>query len=97
MRGTEDLEGAETSVRVTGEEAPGGATEEEVVLVIFGEDFGEQSEPVWGEWGRARVVWDCLKEDEAVLRAKLGSGEDEGAVALCNGVAGALTLSPPPA
>lgn len=65
--------------------------EEEVVL---GEDLGEESEPVWGEWGGARVVWVRLKDEEAVLRAKLGSRNNE--VPLCKGVVGALMLPPPP-
>lgn len=64
--------------------------EEEVVL---GEDLGEEFEPVWGEWG-TRAVWVRLKEEEAVFRAKLGSGDEEGA--LCKGVVGALMLPPPP-
>lgn len=75
-------------VRVKGEE-----------VVVLGKDLVEESEPVWGERGGAggaRVVWVRLKEEEAVLRAKLGSGDDEGIVALCKGVAGALTLPPPP-
>lgn len=96
MRRPEDLEVAETldePVRVKGEEVPEGAMEEEVV---FEEDLGEESEPVWGEWGGARVVWVRLKEEEAVLRAKPGSSDDEGALPLCEGVTGALTLPPPP-
>lgn len=100
LRRSEDLEVAETlnePVRVKGEEVPGGAMEGEVV--VLGEDLGERSEPVWAEWGGAggaRVVWVRLKEEEAVLRAKPGSGDDEGGVALCKGVAGALMLPPPP-
>lgn len=62
--------------------------EEEVVL---GEDLGEEFEPVWGG---TRAVWVRLKDEEAVLRAKLGSGDEE--VALCKGVVGALMLPPPP-
>lgn len=91
MSRSEDLEAEETlnePVRVKGEE------EEEVV--VLREDFGE---PVSGGWegaGGARVVWVRLKEEEAVLRAKLGSADDEGVVALCKGVAGALMLPPPP-
>lgn len=91
LRGSEDLEVAETlsePVRVKGEEMLGGAAEEEV--------FGEESEPAWGGAGGARVVWVRLKEEEAVLRAKPGSGDDEGVAALCKGVAGALTLPPAP-
>lgn len=42
------------------------------------------------------MVWVRLKEEEAVLRAKPGSSDDEGIVALCKGVAGALRLPPPP-
>lgn len=37
-----------------------------------------------------------LKEEEAVLRAKLGSGDDEEEGALCRGVTGALMLPPTP-
>lgn len=77
-------------VRVKGEEVPGGAMEE--VL-------GEESEPAWGEGGGVggvRLVLVRLKEEEAVLRAKLGSGDDEEEGALCRGVAGALMLPPPP-
>lgn len=91
MSRSEDLEAEETlnePVRVKGEE--------EEVVVVLREDFGE---PVSGGWegaGGARVVWVRLKEEEAVLRAKLGSADDEGVVALCKGVAGALMLPPPP-
>ena len=87
MRRSEDLEVEETlnePVRVKGEE------------VVVVEDFGE---PVSGGWegaGGARVVWVRLKEEEAVLRAKLGSADDEGVVTLCKGVTGALMLPPPP-
>lgn len=91
------METLREAVRVKGEEVPGGAKEEEEV--VLGKDLVEESEPVWGEWGGAggaRVVWVRLKEEEAVLRAKLGSGDDEGVVDLCKGVAGALTLPPPP-
>lgn len=91
MSRSEDLEVEETlnePVRVKGEE--------EEVVVVLREDFGE---PVSGGWegaGGARVVWVRLKEEEAVFRAKLGSADDEGVVALCKGVAGALMLPPPP-
>lgn len=97
MRRSEDLEVAETlsePVRVNGEEVLGGVMEEEV----FEEDLGEEAE--CGERGGAgaggRVVRVRLKEEEAVFRAKLGSGDDEEVVALCRGVTGALTLPPPP-
>lgn len=87
MRGSEDLEVAvdlSELVRVrTGED---GVTEEE------GEDLRESA---LGEGeGGARVAWVRLNEEEAVLRAKPGRGDDE--AALCEGVTGALTLPPPP-
>lgn len=99
MTRSDDLEVAETlnePVRVKGEEVLGGVMEEEVV---FEEDLGEEAEPVCGTWGGAgegRVVRVRLKEEEAVFRAKLGSGDDEEVVTLCKGVAGALMLPPPP-
>lgn len=84
MRRSEDLEVVETlsePFRVKGV-----VTEE-----VLGEDLGEESEPgAGGAW----VVWVRLNEEEAVLRAKPGSGDD--VVALCKGVTGALTLPPPP-
>lgn len=92
MRRSEDLEVAETlnePVRVNGEEVLGGVMEEEV----FEEDLGEEA---GGGAGGVRVVRVRLKEEEAVFRAKLGSGDDEDVVALCRGVTGALTLPPPP-
>lgn len=82
--GSEDLATLTEPVRVKGEEA---TAEGELVL---GGDF----EPVWGEWGWARLVWLHLNEEEAVFRAKLGSGDEE--VALWKGVVGALMLPPPP-
>lgn len=63
---------------------------------VFGEDLGEESEAAWGNCeaaGGARVVLVRLKEEEAVLRAKPGSGEE--VEVLCRGVAGALRLPPP--
>lgn len=80
---SEELETLSEPVRVTGEEVRGPETEAEVVLG-----------PEWGDEGRAGMVRVRLKEEEAVLRAKLGSDDDEGA--LCRGVVGALMLPPPP-
>lgn len=79
----EELETLSEPALVRGEEAPGGAAEEEDV--VLEEDLGEELGPV------VRV---CLKEEEAVFWAKLGSSDDE--EDLCRGVLGALTLPPPP-
>lgn len=98
LRRSEDLEEEAAAtlsepVRANGEEALGGPAKEEVVVVVLGEDLWAESEP--GVAVRTREALVRLKEEEAVLRAKPGSGDD-GDVALCKGVVGALTLHPPP-
>lgn len=82
MWSSEDLETLSEPVRVRGDEVRGPETEAEVVLG-----------PEWGDRGGAGMVRVRLKEEEAVLRAKLGSDDD--GVALCIGVVGALILPPP--